>query len=34
MVAVPGLLGLIFFSTFNNFLGGVFMGFADPYGPS
>lgn len=30
--AVPGLLGLIFFTTFNNFLGGVFMALADPYG--
>lgn len=32
VVAVPGLLGLILFSTFNNFLGGVFMGLLDPYG--
>lgn len=30
--AVPGLLALIFFSTFNNLLGGVFMGLLDPYG--
>lgn len=30
--AVPGLLGLIVFSTFNNLLGGVFMGLLDPYG--
>ncbi|HEX5671302.1 MAG TPA: MFS transporter [Acidimicrobiia bacterium] len=30
--AVPGLLGLLFFSTFNNFLGGVFMALMDPYG--
>ena len=29
---VPGLFGLIFFTTFNNFLGGVFMALADPYG--
>jgi DHA3 family multidrug efflux protein-like MFS transporter len=29
---VPGLLGLIFFHTFNNFLGGVFMALMDPYG--
>lgn len=29
---VPGLLGLIFFTTFNNFLGGVFMSLMDPYG--
>lgn len=32
VVAVPGLIGLILFSTFNNFLGGVFMGLLDPYG--
>ena len=30
--AVPGLFGLIFFSTFNNFLGGVFMSLMDAYG--
>jgi MFS transporter, DHA3 family, multidrug efflux protein len=30
--AVPGLFGLIFFQTFNNFLGGVFMALMDPYG--
>lgn len=30
--AVPGLLGLIFFTTFNNFLGGVFMSIMDAYG--
>jgi DHA3 family multidrug efflux protein-like MFS transporter len=29
---VPGLFGLIFFSTINNFLGGVFMSLMDPYG--
>jgi DHA3 family multidrug efflux protein-like MFS transporter len=29
---VPGLLALLFFSTFNNFLGGVFMALMDPYG--
>ncbi len=29
---VPGLFGLIFFHTFNNFLGGVFMALMDPYG--
>ncbi|MDI9627511.1 MAG: MFS transporter [Acidobacteriota bacterium] len=29
---VPGLLALIFFSTFNNLLGGVFAGLLDPYG--
>lgn len=32
--AVPGLLGLIFFQTFNNFLGGVFMSLMDAYGLS
>ena len=29
---VPGLLALLLFSTFNNFLAGVFMSLADPYG--
>jgi DHA3 family multidrug efflux protein-like MFS transporter len=29
---VPGLLALLFFSTFNNFLAGVFMSLMDPYG--
>jgi DHA3 family multidrug efflux protein-like MFS transporter len=29
---VPGLFGLIFFHTFNNFLGGVYMSLLDPYG--
>lgn len=29
---VPGLFGLIFFSTFNNFLGGVLMSLMDAYG--
>lgn len=29
---VPGLLGLIFFATLNNFLGGAFMSLMDPYG--
>lgn len=32
--AIPGLLALIFFTTFNNFLGGVFMGLMDAYGLS
>lgn len=32
--AIPGLLGLIFFTTFNNFLGGVFMALMDAYGLS
>ena len=32
--SVPGLFGLIFFQTFNNFLGGVFMSLMDPYGLS
>src|SRR5688572_24230827 len=29
---IPGLWGLIFFHTFNNFLGGIFMSLMDPYG--
>lgn len=32
IVAVPGLIGLIIFSTFNNFLGGTFMSLLDAYG--
>lgn len=31
---IPGLLALIFFNTFNNFLGGVFMSLMDAYGLS
>ncbi len=31
---IPGLLALILFATFNNFLGGVFMSLMDPYGLS
>ena len=31
--AVPGLLALILFATFNNLVGGVFMALMDPYGP-
>lgn len=34
VAAVPGLFALIFFSTFNNFLGGVFMALMDAYGLS
>ncbi|HET7144876.1 MAG TPA: MFS transporter [Anaerolineales bacterium] len=34
VVAIPGLIALIFFSAFNNFLGGVFMGLMDAYGLS
>ncbi len=30
--AVPGLLALLFFATFNNLVGGVFMALMDPYG--
>lgn len=30
--AVPGLMGLILFSTFNNFIGGTYMALMDPYG--
>jgi DHA3 family multidrug efflux protein-like MFS transporter len=32
VMLVPGLMALIFFTTFNNFLGGVFMSLMDPYG--
>jgi DHA3 family multidrug efflux protein-like MFS transporter len=32
--AIPGLFALIFFTTLNNFLGGVFMGLMDAYGLS
>lgn len=32
--ATPGLLALIFYTTFNNFLGGVFMALMDAYGLS
>jgi DHA3 family multidrug efflux protein-like MFS transporter len=32
LIAVPGLFALILFSTFNNFLGGIFMALSDPYG--
>ena len=34
IAAVPGLFALIFFATFNNFLGGVFMALMDAYGLS
>lgn len=34
VVAVPGLLALIAFTTFNNLLGGVYMALLDPYGLS
>ena len=34
VLAVPGLIALIFFTTFNNFLGGVFMALMDAYGLS
>jgi len=30
--SVPGLMALIFFTTFNNLVGGVFMALMDPYG--
>ncbi len=32
IVVIPGLLGLILFTTFNNFIGGVYMALMDPYG--
>ncbi len=34
VAAIPGLFALIFFTTFNNFLGGIFMALMDPYGLS
>lgn len=34
VLAVPGLIALIFFTTFNNFLGGIFMALMDAYGLS
>lgn len=34
VLGVPGLLALILFSTFNNFLGGVYMALMDAYGLS
>ena len=34
VAAVPGLFALIFFTCFNNFLGGTFMALADAYGLS
>lgn len=34
VIAIPGLMALILFSTFNNFLGGVFMALMDAYGLS
>jgi DHA3 family multidrug efflux protein-like MFS transporter len=34
ILAVPGFMMLIFFTTFNNFLGGVFMALMDAYGLS
>jgi len=32
VIAVPGLVGLVLFATFNNLLGGVFMALLAPYG--
>ncbi len=34
VASVPGLFALIFFSTFNNFIGGMFMALMDAYGLS
>jgi MFS transporter, DHA3 family, multidrug efflux protein len=34
IAAVPGLFALIFFTTFNNFIGGMFMALLDAYGLS
>lgn len=32
IMAVPGLVGLVFFSVFNNLIGGAYMALLDPYG--
>lgn len=32
VLAIPGLFALILFSTFNNFIGGVYLALMDPYG--
>lgn len=32
ITAIPGLFGLLFFSMFNNFIGGSYMALMDPYG--
>ena len=34
LAGIPGIFALIFFSTFNNFLGGIFMALLDAYGLS
>ncbi len=34
ITAIPGLVGIIIFNTFNNFLGGIFMALMDAYGLS
>jgi MFS transporter, DHA3 family, multidrug efflux protein len=34
VLAIPGLMALILFATFNNFLGGIFMALMDAYGLS
>ena len=34
ILTIPGLIALILFNTFNNFLGGIFMALMDPYGLS
>lgn len=34
VLKIPGLMALLFFATFNNLLGGVFMALMDPYGLS
>ncbi|MCW4466304.1 MFS transporter [Glutamicibacter sp. MNS18] len=34
VIAIPGLIALIIFSMFNNFIGGVYMALMDPYGLS
>lgn len=34
ILAIPGLMALLIFSTFNNFIGGIYMALMDPYGLS
>jgi DHA3 family multidrug efflux protein-like MFS transporter len=34
ILSIPGLMAMIFFAMFNNFLGGVFMALMDAYGLS
>jgi MFS transporter, DHA3 family, multidrug efflux protein len=34
ILSIPGLMAMIFFAMFNNFIGGVFMSLMDAYGLS